>query len=214
MGISAAFTLIGKDLIRLLLGPGWEQAGQIFMYFGPGIGVMMIYYAHSWIHLSIGRPDRWFRWGVVEVAVTFLLFLVMLRLGPVGIAIAWTVSFWILVIPAFWYAGKPIDFGVAPVIAVVWRFVVAALAAGWVAAMILGGPASFAAPTTMLAAIIAIARTSLLFGVLYLGAVILLHGGFGPVYQVGRLLQQMMPGSRVTKAPAVGLRPNSAQVTS
>jgi PST family polysaccharide transporter len=214
MGISAAFTLIGKDLIRLLLGPGWEQAGQIFMYFGPGIGVMMIYYAHSWIHLSIGRPDRWFRWGIVEVAVTFLLFLVMLRLGPVGIAIAWTVSFWILVIPAFWYAGKPIEFGVGPVIAVVWRFVVAALAAGWVAAMILGGSASFAAPTTMIAAIIAIARTSLLFGVLYLGAVILLHGGFGPVYQVGRLMQQMMPGSRAPKAPAVGLRPNSAQVTS
>jgi hypothetical protein len=97
---------------------------------------------------------------------------------------------------------------------VVWRFVVAALAAGWIAAMILGGSASFTAPTTMIAAIIAIARTSLLFGVLYLGAVILLHGGFGPVYQVGRLLQQMMPGSRAPKAPAVWLRPNSAQVIS
>jgi PST family polysaccharide transporter len=213
MGISAAFTLIGKDLIRLLLGPGWEQAGQIFVYFGPGIGVMMIYYAHSWIHLSIGRPDRWFRWGIVEVAVTFLLFLLMLPFGPVGIAIAWTVSFWILVIPAFWYAGKPIEFGVAPVIAVVWRFVAAALAAGWVTALILGGPASFAAPTSITGAIVAIARTSLLFGVLYLGAVIILHRGFGPVYQVARLLREMMPGRRPLKAPAVDLVRNSAQVT-
>jgi hypothetical protein len=25
--------------------------------------------------------------------------------------VAWTVSFWILIIPAFWYVGRPIGFG-------------------------------------------------------------------------------------------------------
>jgi polysaccharide transporter, PST family len=213
MGLSAVFTLIGKDLIRLLLGPGWEQAGQIFVYFGPGIGVMMLYYAHGWIHLSIGRPDRWFRWGLIEVSVTFLLFLLMLRWGAVGIAVAWTLSFWILTIPAFWYAGRPIQFGIAPVIGVVWRFVVAALAAGCVTAMILGGLASIDGPPSLIGAIIRIARTSLLFGVLYLGAVIILHRGFEPLHQVVRLLREMMPGRKPSKAPAVALAPKSAQVT-
>jgi len=212
MGLSAVFTLVGKDLIRLLLGPGWEQAGQIFVYFGPGIGIMMVYYAHSWIHLSIGRPDRWFRWGLVEVSVTFLLFLLMLPLGPAGIAVAWTVSFWILIIPAFWYAGRPIQFGIAPVIAVVWRFVVAALLAGSVTAMIFGGLASFAAPPSLIGAIVRIAKISLLFGCFYLGAVIMLHSGFGPLHQVVGLLREMMPGRRSSKASAVDLPPNSAQV--
>jgi PST family polysaccharide transporter len=214
MGLSAVFTLVGKDLIRLLLGPGWEQAGQIFVYFGPGIGIMMVYYATSWIHLSIGRPDRWFRWGLVEVSVTFLLFLLMLPLGPVGIAIAWTVSFWILIIPAFWYAGNPIQLGIAPVIAVVWKFVVAALLAGGATAMIFGGFASFAAPTSLIGAIIQIARISLLFAALYLGAVFLLHRGFEPLHQVIRLLQEMMPGRRSSKASTVDLPPSSAQVVS
>jgi PST family polysaccharide transporter len=212
MGLSAVFTLVGKYLIRLLLGPGWEQAGQIFVYFGPGIGIMMVYYAHSWIHLSIGRPDRWFRWGIVEVSVTFLLFLLMLPLGAVGIAIAWTVSFWILIIPAFWYAGNPIQLGIAPVIAVIWKFVVAALLAGGATAMIFGGLASFAAPTSLIGAIIQIAKISLLFGALYLGAVFLLHKGFEPLHQVIRLLQEMMPGRRTPKAPPVDLPANSAQV--
>ena len=106
MGVGAGLTLIGPDVIRLLLGPGWDPAGRIFTLFGPGIGVMMLYGTHGWIHLSIGRADRWFRWGVLEFFVTAALFLVGLHWGPSGIAIAWTASFWILTPPAFWYACR------------------------------------------------------------------------------------------------------------
>ncbi len=212
MGISALFTLVGKDLIRVLLGPGWEQAGQIFTYFGPGIGVMMVYYAHSWIHLSIGRPDRWFRWGIVEVCVTFTMFLGMLHWGAQGIAVAWTVSFWVLILPGFWYAGKPIDFGVGPVVAATWRFVVAAFAAGCLTFVIFGGFASFGTATSLLDAIMRIAKISLLFAALYLGAVIALHRGFAPVHQVVGLLMEMLPGRKSSKKPSTaGLPPSSAE---
>jgi len=81
MGLGVDLTLVGKDVIRLLLGPGWEESGRIFTYFGPGIGIMLLYGTHGWIHLSIGTADRWFRWGIVEFAFTFLLFLVALPLG-------------------------------------------------------------------------------------------------------------------------------------
>jgi len=212
MGLSAVFTLIGKDLIRLLLGPGWEQAGRIFVFFGPGIGVMMLYYAHGWIHLSIGRPDRWFRWGLIEVSTTLLLFVLMLPFGPVGIAVAWTLSFWILTLPAFWYAGKPIQLGIVPVIAVVWRFVVAALVAGFGTAMIFGGLATFAAPPSLIGAFLRIAKISLSFGVLYLAAVALLHRGFGPAHQVLGLMREMLPGRGSSKAPLVDLPTTSATV--
>jgi hypothetical protein len=90
---------------------------------------------------------------------------------------------------------------------------VAALAAGCVTAMILGGLASIDGPPSLIGAIIRIARTSLLFGVLYLGAVIILHRGFEPLHQVVRLLREMMPGRKPSKAPAVALAPKSAQVT-
>ena len=92
MGLGADLTLIGKDLILLLLGPRWEESGRIFTFFGPGIGVMLLYFTHGWIHLSIGRADRWFRWGVVEFTVTGLLFLLGLPWGPVGIAVAWVLA--------------------------------------------------------------------------------------------------------------------------
>ncbi len=196
MGLGADLTLVGKDLICLLLGPGWEMSGRIFTVFGPGIGIMLIYYTHGWIHLSIGRADRWLRWGFIEIAVTVLLFLVALRWGPTGIAAAWTASFWILILPAFWYAGKPIEFGVGPIIGAIWKYALASLLAGgacaWMIHEIYPAAASGAA-----AAIVRILTISVFFLVLYVGAVVVLHGGFEPLRQIARLLPDMIPGGRL-----------------
>jgi len=191
MGVGALLTLVGKDLIRLLLGAKWESAGQIFTFFGPGIGILLIYLASGLIHLSIGRADRWLRWVIVEFIVTVLLFLLGLRWGPAGIALAWSASFWILIIPAFWYAGKPIRFGVAPVIAVVWKYVLASLLAGLTSAAIISKISSMVVVSGILGAFSRIVMISSLFSVLYLGAVIVLHGGPDPIYRFAKLLPDM-----------------------
>jgi len=195
MGLGAVLTLVGKDLIRLLLGPGWEVSGQIFTVFGPGVGIMLIYYTHGWIHLSIGRADRWFRWGVVEIAVTVMLFFLALRWGPAGIAAAWTASFWILILPAFWYAGKPIEFGVGPVLAAFWKFALASLLAGGACAWMIREFAPVAVAGSI-ALLVRIATISVVFLLLYVGAVIGLHGGLEPLHQIARLLPDMIPGGR------------------
>src|SRR5260370_6168720 len=100
---------------------------------------MLLHGTHGLIHHSIGRADRWFRWGILEFAFTGLLFLLALRWGPVGIAVAWTASFWILTIPAFWYAGKPINLAVGIIIDAVWRYLLASLLAGGATGLILPG---------------------------------------------------------------------------
>src|SRR5207244_5925638 len=78
MGVGGGLTLVGKDFIRVLLGPGWEPAGRIFTLFGPGFGIMFLYGFHGWIHLSLGRPGRWVRWGMFGFVVTGLVFVVAL----------------------------------------------------------------------------------------------------------------------------------------
>jgi PST family polysaccharide transporter len=197
MGLGAVLTIVGTDVIRVLLGPGWEESGRIFSFFGPGIGAMMLYGTHSWIHLSIGTSDRWFRWGIVEFTVTVLLFLLALPWGPVGIAAAWTASFWILTIPAFWYAGRPIGLAIRPIIAAVWKFPLASLLAGVTAAFVgqrflllisTAGGAS--------GALIRIVTISCLFTVLYLGGVILLHKGLAPLYLFEGVVREIVPWSK------------------
>ena len=196
MGVGASLTLVGKDAIRLLLGPQWEPSGRVFSYFGPGIGIMLLYGTHGWIHLSIGKPGRWFRWGIVEFAVTGGLFFAALPWGPEGIAIAWTASFCILTIPALWYAGRPIQLGTWPVLAAVWRYFVASLLAGCGTAAIFRNVPPFGIARGGIAAAARIAATSSLFCVLYLGAVILVFGSRAPLYQVVGLLGEMMPWTR------------------
>jgi O-antigen/teichoic acid export membrane protein len=203
MGIGAALTLEGRDLIHLLLGPRWDESGRIFTFFGPGIGIMLIYNSVGLIHLSIGKADRWFRWELVEFAVTGLLFLLGLRWGPAGVAGAWTASFWILTIPAFWYAGRPIDFGVTPVVTVVSKYALASLLAACVSYAILSAISPLAAATGALGTIARIAAVSLVFSTLYLGSVILLHRGFGPLQQVARLVPDMLPWTRSSSPPSV-----------
>src|SRR5260370_29051928 len=164
MGLAAGLTLVGKDILRLLLGPGWEPAGRIFTFFAPGIGVMILYHTHGWIHLSIGRADRWFRWGIVEFIVTCLLFLAGLPWGPVGIAVAWTLSFWVLTIPAMWYAGRPIQLGIATVIAAIWKYLLASLLAGGASVGISRQLPSFVAASGSIVALAPSPMVSTLFG--------------------------------------------------
>jgi O-antigen/teichoic acid export membrane protein len=187
MGLGGDLTLAGKDVIRLLLGAGWEESGRIFMFFGPGIGIMVLYQTHGWIHLSTGKADRWLRWSIVELAFTVMLFFLGLAWGAIGMAAAWTASFWILTIPAFWYAGKPIQLGVGSVIGAVWKYIVASLLAGAACAGIMPMLPHFAAPGPM-EAFARIVVISSMFASLYLGAVVSLHRGFAPLRELGGLL--------------------------
>jgi len=204
MGLGADLTLVGHDVILLLLGPKWVESGRIFTFLGPGIGIMLLYFTHGWLHLSLGRADRWFRWGVIELALTSLLFLLALPWGPVGIAAAWVVSFWVLTIPALWYAGRPGRLAMAPAIAAVWKYVLASALAYAVSAAIVQAIPPLIATQDALGAAARIGIDSSLFGALYLGAVVLLYRGCEPLYQVAALLGDMVPrgtSSRSAIAP-------------
>jgi O-antigen/teichoic acid export membrane protein len=194
MAVGADFALVGADLIRFLLGPGWEEAGRIFALFGPGIGVMLLYNTHGWLHLSIGRPERWFRWGLMEFACTGSLFLLALRWGPPGIAFAWTLSFFLLMFPGFWYAGKPVGLGIGPVFAVIWKFFAASVAGGFGTALLIRTmPPQFAVAFGATNAFVRMVSVSSVFFGLYLGGVIALHRGLKPLNETISLLRDLLP---------------------
>jgi PST family polysaccharide transporter len=196
MALGADLTLVGKDVVRLVLGPKWLESGRIFELFGPGVGVMLVYSTVGWIHLSIGKPWRLLRWTLIESAATASLFVLALPWGPAGIAVAWSVSFWILLIPAFWYAGRPIQFGTSQLMAAVWKYGVASLTAGWVTTITVRRLGFSAMPASAGAAFEGIIVISVMFLTLYLAAVILLHRGCSPLRQFGSLLLELAPVSR------------------
>lgn len=202
MGLAGGLTLIGKDLILLLLGPGWEPAGQIFTYFAPGIGMMILYNTHGWIHLSIGKADRWFLWGIVEWIVTILLLIAGLHWGPQGVAVAWCASFWILTGPAMWYAGKPIGFKAAEVFEVVWRYVVASALAGAACEAICSRQVWLHAASGGRGAALRVTVVSAVFVCAYLSAIVALHRSVSPLKKLVGLLREMVSAVGVVRRSA------------
>lgn len=197
MGIGADLTLVGGDLIWFLFGPGWEEAGRIFALFGPGIGVMFLYNTQGWIHLSIGRPERYLRWSFIEFPFTVALFLLALPYGPSAIALAWTVSYFLLMLPGFWYAGKPIGLGVEPMLSVIWKYFVASAGAGVGTAMLTTATPQIALEFGAPGALLRIVVVSLVFLLLYLGGVVALYRGLAPLRETASLLSDLLPGRLV-----------------
>lgn len=193
MGLSVWLTLIGKDLILLLLGPQWQKAGQIFTAFGPSIGIMLIYNSHSWIHLSIGRADRWFRWSIVSLVTTVILFILGLPFGPLGVAIAYSASFYVLIGPALWYAGRPIQLKLSYVLSAVWKYFIAVIISGTVCWYVLYSfhPTSRIFLELNLLSRIFIASTLCI--TLYLLFIIVFFRNLKPVLEVIALLRDMVP---------------------
>jgi len=130
MPLSAILTLTGKDILLLLLGPQWGKAGEIFTVFGPAIGITLIYGTHGWLHLSLGRADRWLRWGTIELITCAAGFVIGLPFGAIGVAVAYTASFYLLIAPGLWYAGRPVGITFSIVISAIWKYCLSALAAG------------------------------------------------------------------------------------
>jgi PST family polysaccharide transporter len=193
MPLSAAMTLIADDLILLLLGPQWSNAGQIFRAFGPSIGVAIIYITHGWLHLSLGTPDRWFRWSIVEFTVTIICFAIGLIFGTIGVAVAFSASFYILIGPAISYAGKPIQLKAYHVLARLWRYYVAALCAGILCWLVIDTYAMTAHIYQEMGILARMITATGLCIALNLILLVALHQSAKPITQFASVIREMIP---------------------
>ena len=104
---------------------------------------------------------------------------------------AWGVSFWLLALPALWYAGKPIDLGVTPVIGVIWRYTLAALAAGFSGYAILSRSGWLVRLAGAGGAAIRVTCGTVLFSALYLVFVAILYRGIKPLRTMATLIGEL-----------------------
>jgi O-antigen/teichoic acid export membrane protein len=203
VGMGAILALTGRDVIRLILGAGWDPAGDVFVYFAPGVAATFVYSVHGWILLSSGRSDRLLKWGAVELVVTGAFFVAGLRWGAVGVAAASSAAVSVLVLPALWYAGRPIELGLGQVVRALWRYVIAGLGAAACTAMLAARvPPLVLAPDGLKIAA-RLATTSLAFASIYLLMVMVLYGGVSPLRQVMTLMMEVLP-SRALPPPFSG----------
>ena len=134
MPTAAILSVTAQDLTVMLLGEKWRAAGLLLSIIALRGIFQVVEGSQGWLHLSIGRADRWRNWGVVSVVVQVVAVLLGLPFGATGVAVAGVMSSLLIAVPSISYAGHPIGIGAAVVIRAVGQQLIAAISAaacGW-----------------------------------------------------------------------------------
>jgi PST family polysaccharide transporter len=134
MPTAAILSVTAEDLTVLLLGEKWRAAGLLLNIIALRGIFHVIEGSQGWLHLAIGRADRWRNWGIVSFVVQVVGLLGGLPFGATGVAVAVVITSSLIAIPSISYAGRPIGIGAALVIRAVGPQLIGAIitvAAGW-----------------------------------------------------------------------------------
>ncbi len=134
MPASAILSVTAYDLTVMLLGEKWRVAGMLLSIFALRGMFQAMEASQGWLHLSIGRADRWRNWGIVTTVVQVIAIFVGLPFGAAGVAVATVMASLLVAVPSISYAGEPIGIGATLVIRAVGRQLIGAVTAaalGW-----------------------------------------------------------------------------------
>src|SRR6266849_3128720 len=134
MPASAILSVTAQDVTVLLLGEKWRAAGSLLSIIALRGIFQAVEGSQGWLHLSIGRADRWQNWGIVSLGVQVAAVLGGLPFGATGVAVASVIASVLIAVPSISYAGRPIGVGAALVIRAVGPQLIGAISAaagGW-----------------------------------------------------------------------------------
>jgi PST family polysaccharide transporter len=148
MPMSAILSVTAEDITVLLLGEKWRVAGSLLSIIALRGIFQVIAASQGWLHLSIGRADRWQNWGIVSLCVQVAALLGGLPFGATGVAAASVIASLLIAVPSIMYAGRPIGVGATLLMRAVGPQLIGAIstvALGWYLQMtVLTGYSSFA----------------------------------------------------------------------
>ena len=116
MPAAAILSVTAEDVTVFMLGEKWRPAGSLLRIIALRGIPQVIEGSQGWLHLSIGRADRWRNWGVVSLASQVVAVLAGLPFGTTGVAIASVIATALISVPSVMYAGRPIGVGAATVL--------------------------------------------------------------------------------------------------
>jgi len=104
--------VVSRSFVLALFGEKWAAMIPILQVFCLLGMLQSITTTTSWIYQSQGRTDILFRWGLIGGTIYIISFVVGLRWGPFGVAVAYTVAGLLLWYPNWSIPARLIDLNV------------------------------------------------------------------------------------------------------
>lgn len=163
--------LFAPQIVRVLLGPGWEESGILLRLMAVSLMVQPLMFSTGWVYRSLGKVKNAFWWGNASWSFMLAMYALGLLWGARGVASAHSLSLLLLLWPCLHFAYR----GTAIKTAGTLRACVPCLAAATLAALPTWGFSMMLASYSPLMLLIV---TSVIYAAIYVG--LLLIFGEGP----------------------------------
>jgi PST family polysaccharide transporter len=104
MPITVGCLLFAEDIIRVFLGPQWNEAAPIFRLMAPTILVFALVNPLAWLMLASGHAMRSLKIALLIAPVVVLSYVIGLKYGPNGVAGGFSIAMVAMVVPVIWWA--------------------------------------------------------------------------------------------------------------
>jgi PST family polysaccharide transporter len=116
-----------EPLVAALFGPAWSIVALLLTILAPVGMIQSIVATVGAIYQAKGRSDLLLKWGVVMSIIVILSFLIGLPWGIVGVASAYAVASFLLILPNLWMPFRLIELPLSALWGALWRPLVAGL---------------------------------------------------------------------------------------
>lgn len=131
--ISVFSATFADDIVLIVLGPKWTDAASMFRLLTPTILVFGIINPTGWLIQSVGLHKRSLAIAFVIAPLTITAYLVGLPYGPNGVALAFSISMVLWVVPHVLWAVHNTVITAWDIFILTWRPFLASIAAAAVA---------------------------------------------------------------------------------
>lgn len=121
--------IFAHEIVLVMLGPAWSEAGTIFRLLAPTVLVFGIINPLAWLLLSMGLQGRSLRISFVMSPLVVTAYSIGLPFGPNGVAAAYSMAMMLWVTPHVLWCLRGTGFSIFEIARSVWRPLVAGAAA-------------------------------------------------------------------------------------
>jgi PST family polysaccharide transporter len=106
MPLMAFLAVCSENIVALLLGKQWLQAAGIFRVLALAAFIQPSASTRGVVVLSLGQSGRYLRWGIFNSLATVSAFMIGISWGAMGVAVAYTIINYIILLPSLWYCFR------------------------------------------------------------------------------------------------------------
>jgi PST family polysaccharide transporter len=105
--------ICANSLILIVLGPNWVASSKIFQLLAITGIIQPIASTRGMVLISTGQSGRYFKWGMWNAVFVIISFFAGLPFGINGIAIAYAIANYLILVPSLYYCFKntPVQVG-------------------------------------------------------------------------------------------------------